>query len=55
MLQGDKRKGIVIEDNVWLGGSVIVLDDVTIGKNSKYCWSGYNNNKRCTTQHFVVQ
>jgi len=34
MLQGDKRKGIVIEDNVWLGGSVIVLDGVTIGKNS---------------------
>ena len=34
MLQGDSRKGIVIEDNVWLGGSVIVLDGVTIGKNS---------------------
>jgi len=34
MLQGDKRKGIIIEDNVWLGGSVIVLDGVTIGKNS---------------------
>lgn len=34
MLQGDKQKGIVIEDNVWLGGSVIVLDGVTIGKNS---------------------
>ena len=34
MLQGDKRKGIVIEDNVWLGASVIVLDGVTIGKNS---------------------
>ena len=34
MLQGDKRKGIVIGDNVWLGGSVIILDGVTIGKNS---------------------
>ena len=34
MLQGDKQKGIVIKDNVWLGGSVIVLDGVTIGKNS---------------------
>lgn len=34
MLQGDKRKGIVIEDNVWLGGSVIILDGVTIGRNS---------------------
>lgn len=34
MLQGDKRKGIVIGDNVWIGGSVIVLDGVTIGKNS---------------------
>jgi|GEM_PF-1008185 len=34
ILQGDKQKGIVIEDNVWLGGSVIVLDGVTIGRNS---------------------
>ena len=34
MLQGDKRKGITIEDNVWLGGSVIILDGVHIGKNS---------------------
>lgn len=34
MLQGDKRKGITIEENVWLGGSVIVLDGVRIGKNS---------------------
>lgn len=34
ILQGDKQKGIVIEDNVWLGGSVIILDGVTVGKNS---------------------
>lgn len=34
MLQGDKRKGIIIEDNVWLGGAVIVLDGVRIGRNS---------------------
>lgn len=34
MLQGDKRKGIVIGDNVWIGGSVVVLDGVNIGKNS---------------------
>lgn len=34
MLQGDRRKGIVIGENVWLGGSVIVLDGVNIGSNS---------------------
>ena len=34
VLQGDLRKGITIEDNVWLGGNVIVLDGVRIGKNS---------------------
>ncbi len=34
MLQGDERKGIIIEDNVWLGGAVIILDNVHIGKNS---------------------
>ena len=34
MLQGDSRKGIVIEDNVWIGAYVIILDGVTIGKNS---------------------
>lgn len=34
MLQGDKQKGIIIEDNVWLGSNVIVLDGVKIGKNS---------------------
>jgi acetyltransferase-like isoleucine patch superfamily enzyme len=34
VLQGDTRKGITIEENVWLGGNVIVLDGVRIGKNS---------------------
>ncbi len=33
MLQGDYRKGIIIGNNVWLGGSVIVLDGVEIGNN----------------------
>lgn len=30
---GTSRKGIRIEDNVWLGGGVKVLDGVTIGRN----------------------
>lgn len=34
MLQGDRAKGIVIEDNVWVGGGSILLDGVTIGRNS---------------------
>lgn len=34
ILQGDKRKGIIIGDNVWIGGGVIILDGVTVGKNS---------------------
>lgn len=29
-----KNKPIIIEDNVWLGGSVTVLKGVTIGRNS---------------------
>lgn len=32
--QGITRKGIVIEDNCWLGHGVTVLDGVTIGKGS---------------------
>jgi acetyltransferase-like isoleucine patch superfamily enzyme len=32
--QGGSRKGIVIEDNCWLGHRVTVLDGVTIGKGS---------------------
>lgn len=33
-LQGVTRKGIVIEDDCWLGHAVTVLDKVTIGKGS---------------------
>ncbi|MBF2063648.1 MAG: acyltransferase [Calothrix sp. C42_A2020_038] len=33
-LQGVTRKGIVIEDDCWLGHAVTVLDGVTIGKGS---------------------
>jgi acetyltransferase-like isoleucine patch superfamily enzyme len=32
--QGGTRKGIVIEDNCWLGHRVTVLDGVTIGRGS---------------------
>lgn len=30
-LQGETRKGIIIEDDVWSGAGVIILDGVTIG------------------------
>jgi acetyltransferase-like isoleucine patch superfamily enzyme len=33
MLQGDRRKGISIGRNVWLGGHVVVVDGVKIGDN----------------------
>lgn len=32
--QGVARRGIVIEDDAWLGNAVIVLDGVTIGKGA---------------------
>ncbi|MEO0435133.1 MAG: acyltransferase [Cyanobacteria bacterium J06656_5] len=32
--QGVKRTGIIIEDDVWIGAQVIILDGVTIGKGS---------------------
>lgn len=32
--QGIERKGVVIENNVWLGAKVIVLDGVSIGTGS---------------------
>lgn len=32
--QGVKSKGIVIEENVWIGASSVILDGVTIGKGS---------------------
>jgi len=34
MEQGITAQGIVIEDDVWLGSGVIVLDGVRIGKGS---------------------
>lgn len=34
ILQGDTCKPVTIEDNVWIGGNVIILCGVTIGKNS---------------------
>jgi len=33
-VQGETRKGVVIEDGVWLGTRVVILDGVTVGKNS---------------------
>ena len=30
----EQAKKIIIKDNVWIGGSVIILPDVTIGENS---------------------
>lgn len=33
-LQGTTSKGIIIEDDVWLGSGVKVLDGVTVGKGS---------------------
>ena len=32
--QGETRKGIIIEDDVWIGAKVVILDGVTIGKGS---------------------
>lgn len=32
--QGVNQKGIVIEDDCWIGSNVIILDGVTIGKGS---------------------
>ena len=37
MLQNREVKRIVIEDNVWLGAHVTVMDGVTIGRNSIVC------------------
>ncbi|OZD47385.1 hypothetical protein CH252_21145 [Rhodococcus sp. 06-1477-1B] len=33
MLQGDRRRGIVIGSNVWLGAGVTILDGVSVGNN----------------------
>ena len=32
--QGETRKGVIIEDGVWLGTRVVILDGVKVGKNS---------------------
>lgn len=32
--QGETRKGVVIEDGVWIGARSVILDGVKIGKNS---------------------
>jgi len=32
--QGETRKGVTIEDGVWIGARSIILDGVCIGKNS---------------------
>jgi len=34
VLQGESRKGVTIEDDVWVGAGSIILDGVTIGKGS---------------------
>ena len=34
LLQGSNEKGIVIEDDVWIGANCTILDGVTIGKGS---------------------
>jgi len=33
-LQGETRKGVSIEDGVWVGSRAIILDGVQVGKNS---------------------
>lgn len=32
--QGVKQKGIVVEDNCWIGSNVVILDVVTVGRGS---------------------
>lgn len=34
ILQGDRTKEVVIEDNVWIGGGSVILGGITIGHNS---------------------
>ena len=33
-LQGETRKGVTIEDGAWIGTRAIILDGVTVGRNS---------------------
>ena len=34
VVQGETRKGVTIEDGVWIGSRAVILDGVRIGKNS---------------------
>jgi|WetSurMetagenome_2_1015567.scaffolds.fasta_scaffold02250_8 acetyltransferase-like isoleucine patch superfamily enzyme len=34
VVQGETRKGVIIEEGVWIGSRATILDGVTIGKNS---------------------
>jgi acetyltransferase-like isoleucine patch superfamily enzyme len=34
VVQGETRKGVVIEEGVWIGSRATILDGVTIGMNS---------------------
>jgi acetyltransferase-like isoleucine patch superfamily enzyme len=33
-IQGETRKGVIIEDGVWIGTRAVILDGVTVGRNS---------------------
>ena len=33
-IQGESRKGVIIEDGVWIGTRSVILDGVKIGENS---------------------
>ena len=33
-LQGETRKGVTIEDGAWIGTRAVILDGVTVGRNS---------------------
>lgn len=33
-VQGETRKGVIIEDGAWLGTRAVILDGVTVGRNS---------------------
>lgn len=34
VVQGETRKGVVVEDGVWICSRAVILDGITIGKNS---------------------
>ncbi len=33
-VQGETRKGVIVEDGVWVGARAVILDGVKVGKNS---------------------